>query len=59
MDRGGNRQTRVEPGEDILSWLIAAEIDPPGEDRRPLTHEEIVIFAGLSVTEDIRACCGG
>ncbi len=38
---------RSEPGEDILTWLIAAEIDPPGEDRRPLTDEEIVIFARL------------
>lgn len=38
---------RSEPGEDILSWLIAAEIDPPGEERRHLTDEEIVTFARL------------
>lgn len=38
---------RSEPGEDILSWLIAAEIDPPGEDPRPLTDSEIVTFARL------------
>ena len=38
---------RNEPGEDILSWLIAAVIDPPGEARRHLTDEEIVIFARL------------
>lgn len=38
---------RVEPGEDILSWLIAARIDPPGEETRPLTDGEIVAFARL------------
>lgn len=38
---------RETPGDDILSWLIAAEIDPPGEDRRSLTDQEIVIFARL------------
>ena len=38
---------RTEPGEDILSWLIAAEIEPPGETNRPLTDDEIVIFARL------------
>jgi cytochrome P450 len=36
-----------EPGQDIISWLLAAEIDPPGEERRHLTDEEIVIFARL------------
>ena len=38
---------KVEPGEDIISWLLAAEIDPPGEERRHLTDQEIVIFARL------------
>lgn len=38
---------RSEPGEDILSWLIAAEIDPPGEERRHLSDAEIVTFARL------------
>ena len=38
---------RTEPGEDILSWLIAARIDPPGEEIRPLTDGEIVTFARL------------
>ena len=38
---------RSDPGEDILSWLIAARIEPPGEAIRPLTDEEIVIFARL------------
>lgn len=38
---------KAEPGEDIISWLLAAEIDPPGEERRHLTDEEIVIFARL------------
>ncbi len=37
----------AEPGEDIISWLLAAEIDPPGEARRHLTDEEVVIFARL------------
>lgn len=36
-----------DPGEDILSWLLAAEIDPPGEEPRKLIDEEIVIFARL------------
>lgn len=38
---------KAEPGEDIISWLLAAEIDPPGEERRRLTDAEIVIFARL------------
>jgi cytochrome P450 len=38
---------RSEPGEDIISWLIAAEIDPPGEDHRHLSDQEIVVFARL------------
>jgi cytochrome P450 len=38
---------KAEPGEDIISWLLAAEIDPPGEERRRLTDQEIVIFARL------------
>lgn len=38
---------KAEPGEDIISWLLAAEIDPPGEERRGLTDTEIVIFARL------------
>lgn len=38
---------RSEPSEDILSWLIAAAIEPPGEEPRPLTDEEIMIFARL------------
>jgi cytochrome P450 len=38
---------KAEPGEDIISWLLAAEIDPPGEERRALTDAEIVIFARL------------
>jgi cytochrome P450 len=38
---------RAEPGEDIISWLLAAEIDPPGEERRRLTDSEIAIFARL------------
>lgn len=38
---------KSEPGEDIISWLLAAEIDPPGEERRRLTDAEIVIFARL------------
>ncbi|MET0240660.1 MAG: cytochrome P450, partial [Sphingobium sp.] len=37
----------VEPGEDILSWMLAAEIDPPGEERRKLTDREVVILARL------------
>ena len=45
MEEIGRR--RAEPGEDILSWLIAAEIDPPGEGLRHLTDEEIVTFARL------------
>lgn len=40
-------QRHVEPGEDILSWLIAAEIDPPGEERRKLSDREVEIFARL------------
>jgi cytochrome P450 len=36
-----------EPGEDIISWLLAAEIDPPGEDRRKLSDQEVAIFARL------------
>jgi len=38
---------KAEPGEDIISWLLAAEIDPPGEEPRKLTDQEIVIFARL------------
>jgi len=38
---------RAQPGEDILSWLIAARIEPPGEEVRPLTDGEIVTFARL------------
>jgi cytochrome P450 len=38
---------KAEPGDDILSWLLAAEIDPPGDERRHLTDDEIVIFARL------------
>jgi cytochrome P450 len=38
---------KAEPGEDIISWLLAAEIAPPGEGTRHLTDEEIVIFARL------------
>ncbi len=38
---------KAEPGEDIISWLLAAEIDPPEEARRALTDQEIVIFARL------------
>jgi cytochrome P450 len=38
---------REEPGEDILSWLIAAEIAPLGENMRHLSDDEIVIFARL------------
>lgn len=38
---------KAEPGEDIISWLLAAEIDPPGEERRHLSDQEIVIFARL------------
>ena len=38
---------RAEPGEDIISWLLAAEIDPPGDERRHLTDKEIAIFARL------------
>ena len=37
----------VEPGEDIISWLLAAEIDPPGEERRQLSDREVVVFARL------------
>ena len=40
-------RAKAEPGEDIISWLLAAEIDPPGEERRQLTDAEIVIFARL------------
>ncbi|MEW9856539.1 cytochrome P450 [Novosphingobium sp. M1R2S20] len=36
-----------EPGTDIISWLLAAEIDPPGEERRHLTDQEVVVFARL------------
>ena len=38
---------RSEGGEDIISWLIAAEITPPGEPPRHLTDDEIVTFARL------------
>jgi len=36
-----------DPGEDIISWLLAAEIDPPGEERRKLSDQEVVVFARL------------
>ena len=38
---------KADGSEDIISWLLAAEIDPPGEERRHLTDNEIVIFARL------------
>ena len=38
---------RSDGGEDIISWLIAAEITPPGEPPRHLTDDEIVTFARL------------
>ena len=38
---------RQDPGTDIISWLIAAEIDPPGGGTRHLTDGEIVVFARL------------
>ncbi|MEO6091872.1 MAG: cytochrome P450 [Novosphingobium sp.] len=38
---------REEPDEDIISWLLAAEIDPPGEARRHLTDKEIAVLARL------------
>lgn len=36
-----------EPGEDIISWLLDAEIDPPGGERRKLSDGEVAIFARL------------
>lgn len=41
------QRRHAEPGEDIISWLLAAEIDPPGEERRKLTDNEAAIFARL------------
>lgn len=38
---------KAEPGDDIISWLLAAEIDPPGEGHRCLRDQEIAIFARL------------
>ncbi len=38
---------RAEPGEDILSWLIAAQINPEGAELRPMNDEEIITFARL------------
>jgi cytochrome P450 len=45
MEQIARRQ--VEPGEDILSWMLAAEIDHPTEGRRPLSDQEVAIFARL------------
>lgn len=41
---------RDAPGEDIISWLVAAEIDLPGESKRPLHDKEIVTFCRLLLT---------
>jgi cytochrome P450 len=38
---------RVARDEDIISWLLDAEIDLPPEGKRPLTDLEIVTFAKL------------
>ena len=38
---------RVEPGDDVLSGLIQAELDFPDGVRRPLTEREIVIMTKL------------
>ncbi len=35
---------RKAPGEDIISWLLAAEVDIPDEGTRHLTDEEIITF---------------
>ncbi len=37
----------ADPGEDILSWMLAAEIDHPVDGRRPLSDNEVAIFARL------------
>lgn len=38
---------RNDPGEDIISWLLANEIDLPQEGKRPLHDEEIITFCKL------------
>ena len=38
---------RKSPGEDIISWLVAAEVDIPDEGKRSLTDAEIVTFCRL------------
>jgi len=38
---------RAEPGDDVLSGLIQAELDFPDGERRPLTEREIVIMTRL------------
>ena len=38
---------RFDPGTDIVTWLVEAEITPPAEGPRQLTDEEIVVFASL------------
>lgn len=38
---------RTSPSEDIISWLLQAEVDLPDEGKRPLTDGEIVTFCRL------------
>ena len=38
---------RKSPGEDIISWLLAAEVDIPGEGVRQLSDAEIITFCRL------------
>ena len=38
---------RAEPDDDPISWLIATEVDMPGEGPRPLTEPEMVVIAKL------------
>lgn len=38
---------RVEPGDDVLSGLLQAELDFPDGERRPMTEREIVIMTKL------------
>ncbi len=38
---------RAQAGDDLISWLIAAEIEVPGDSIRPLNDREIMIFARL------------
>ncbi|AIT79853.1 hypothetical protein JI59_08740 [Novosphingobium pentaromativorans US6-1] len=38
---------RKTPGDDIISWLIAAEVDIPDEGKRQLSDAEIVTFCRL------------